>query len=261
VSATIDAVAYTLACYAQVCDLVSLPFSTAHAAQLTAVYNKLPSKPYLAGSSNTDGDIQLDEATGTPADSAGTGTLLSRLTSGRAGNLDNLDATVSSRSSHSAADVWAVATRTLTAATNITTDIASAVWAHATAVAFIAANAAIKVVTDKLATMLQASGLNWQFTTDAVENAPAGGGGGGGQAGSGSIAYTETINRPDTTTPLGGAEVWVSTDEDGENVVAGTLTTDDFGQVTFMLDAGTYYFWVDHPGYNFDNPTEVEVEA
>lgn len=40
--------------------------------------------------------------------------------------------------------------------------------------------AAIKTVTDKLNTMLQTSGLNYQFTTDALENAPAGGGGGGG---------------------------------------------------------------------------------
>ncbi len=53
------------------------------------------------------------------ADTAGTTTLLSRLTGTRATNLDNLDAAVSSRSSHSASDVWAVATRLLTAGTNI----------------------------------------------------------------------------------------------------------------------------------------------
>lgn len=43
-------------------------------------------------------------------------------TAGGIGKLivDNLNATVSSRSSHSAADVWAVATRVVTAATNIT---------------------------------------------------------------------------------------------------------------------------------------------
>jgi hypothetical protein len=43
-------------------------------------------------------------------------------TAGSIGKLivDNLNATISSRSSHSAADVWASATRTLTAATNIT---------------------------------------------------------------------------------------------------------------------------------------------
>ena len=65
----------------------------------------------------------------------------------------------------------------------------------------------------------------------------------------------------DGSTPLSGAEVWVSTDTAGSNVVAGTLTTDDFGEVTFMLDAGTYYFWIDHPSYNFTNPATVAVSA
>lgn len=36
---------------------------------------------------------------------------------------------------------------------------------------------AIKVVTDKLGTTLQASGLLWQFTTDSLENGPSGSGG------------------------------------------------------------------------------------
>jgi hypothetical protein len=44
--------------------------------------------------------------------------------------------------------------------------------------------AAIQVTTDKLETMLQTSGLNFQFTTDALENGPAGGGGGGGPSAS-----------------------------------------------------------------------------
>jgi len=48
-------------------------------------------------------------------DSAGVTTLLSRLTGPRANNLDNLDATVSSRSTHAAADVWTEPARTLTA--------------------------------------------------------------------------------------------------------------------------------------------------
>lgn len=38
--------------------------------------------------------------------------------------------------------------------------------------------AAIKVVTDKLATTIQVSGPNWQFTVDALAQAPTGGGGG-----------------------------------------------------------------------------------
>lgn len=51
-------------------------------------------------------------------------------------------------------------------------------WATGTNLAVTDAVAdAIKVVTDKLATMLSASGGNWQYTADALELAPAGGGG------------------------------------------------------------------------------------
>lgn len=60
------------------------------------------------------------------ADSSGVTTLLARLTNTRATNLDNLDAAVSSRSSHSAADTWAVGTRTLTSFGTLVADIWSA---------------------------------------------------------------------------------------------------------------------------------------
>lgn len=74
----------------QVVDTTAVDFTSSDRSKLDAVYNKLPSKTYLTGTANSDGDIQLDEATGTPADSSGTTTLLSRLTSTRAGYLDNL---------------------------------------------------------------------------------------------------------------------------------------------------------------------------
>lgn len=58
-------------------------------------------------------------------------------------------------------------------------------------------------------------------------------------------------------TPIVGAEVWVSTDESGSTVVAGTLLTDDSGYIYFMLDADVeYYLWIDHVDYNYTNPTE-----
>jgi hypothetical protein len=77
------------------------------------------------------------------ADTSGTTTLLSRLTSGRAGNLDNLDAAVSTRLASSgytappsvgdiATAVWAAATRTLTTAIDNSATIAAAVWSYAT---------------------------------------------------------------------------------------------------------------------------------
>lgn len=48
----------------QIVDTTAVDFTSADRTKLEAVYNKLPSKSYLAGSNNTDGDVQLDEATG-----------------------------------------------------------------------------------------------------------------------------------------------------------------------------------------------------
>lgn len=81
--------------------------------------------------------------------------------------------------------------------------------------------------------------------------------GSGGAIGPGSVSYTVTVD--DGSNPLDGAEVWVSTDSAGLNVVAGTLNTDAMGQVTFLLDAGSYYLWVSHSGYDATNPTAVTV--
>jgi len=46
---------------------ISPDFSSTDRTKLEAIHGKLPSKSYLAGTSNSDGDIQLDEATGTVA--------------------------------------------------------------------------------------------------------------------------------------------------------------------------------------------------
>ena len=59
-------------------------------------------------------------------DTAGVTTLLGRLTAPRAAKLDQLDAAVSSRSSHSVADVWAHSARTLTSFGTIVAGIWSA---------------------------------------------------------------------------------------------------------------------------------------
>lgn len=76
-------------------------------------------------------------------------------------------------------------------------------------------------------------------------------------AGSGDIAYTYVLTDDETESPIVGAEVSVSTDSAGANIVA-SGTTDINGSVTFNLDAGTYYFWRDHPNYSFTDPdTEV----
>lgn len=81
---------------------------------------------------------------------------------------------------------------------------------------------------------------------------------GGGVAGPGAIPWTVTVTMEDST-PVGGVQAWVSTDEEGDDVVAGPLTTDNFGSVTFMLDAGTYYLHKQRAGINFTNPQTMVV--
>ncbi len=65
--------------------------------------------------------------------------------------------------------------------------------------------------------------------------------------GSGTTPTTITIN--DGSNPLDSADVWISTDSAGANVIA-RGNTDDNGQVTFLLDVGTYYVWAQHAGYS-----------
>jgi hypothetical protein len=76
--------------------------------------------------------------------------------------------------------------------------------------------------------------------------------------GAGAINYEHSVT-DDEDAPLDGVEVWVTTDEVGTNVVAGTKSTDALGKVTFMLDAGTYYFWHQLSGYDF--PTDPVEET
>ena len=74
--------------------------------------------------------------------------------------------------------------------------------------------------------------------------------------GSGAIEWTYTLTTS-VGTPIGDADVWVTSDEAGTHILA-SGRTDQFGVVTFHLDAGTVYVWSQKTGYNFSNPdTEV----
>jgi len=75
---------------------------------------------------------------------------------------------------------------------------------------------------------------------------------------SGTGAQTETLTIDDGSDPIAGAFVWLTNDASGNNLIA-SGTTDDFGQVEFFLNTGTYYAWVKLSGYNFTNPTTVVV--
>jgi hypothetical protein len=64
-----------------------------------------------------------------------------------------------------------------------------------------------------------------------------------------------------TSLPIDGVEVWVTTDEAGMNIVAGTLVSDTSGHTKFMLDDNTIY-WIrrQRSGFNFTpNPEMITV--
>jgi hypothetical protein len=76
--------------------------------------------------------------------------------------------------------------------------------------------------------------------------------------GAGAVSWPFTVTETGSGVPIPGAEVVVSTDSGKANIIA-TGITDTFGIVTFLLDAGTYYFWTNHPGFNFTNPRQETV--
>lgn len=60
--------------------------------------------------------------------------------------------------------------------------------------------------------------------------------------------------------PISDVQVWLTSDIGGANVVAGVLLTNEEGEVTFLLDAGTYYVWREKVNYTFTNPQTWVVE-
>nr|BDD44389.1 hypothetical protein 5 [Deltaproteobacteria bacterium] len=76
------------------------------------------------------------------------------------------------------------------------------------------------------------------------------------QQGSGAVTYT--VNVTVHGQPEAGVMVQITTDVEGSNVIAEGVT-DNFGDIVFQLDVGTYYSWAYKAGYDFSNPTEEVV--
>jgi hypothetical protein len=127
--------------------------------------------------------------------------------------------------------VWSSATRTLT---GFSTALAVAVWDVLESAVATAGSMGLKVKTN----------LDVKVSTRMT--------GGAG-------ALQRTIGVTVGGNPLEGASVWVATDAAGTNVVAGPLTTNSQGVVTVLLDAGTFYVWVQKDGYQAIIGEEVEV--
>jgi len=78
----------------------------------------------------------------------------------------------------------------------------------------------------------------------------------------GAVEYTYTVN--DGVDPIEGAEVWISTDSGGANIIwygvsdaSGIARASDDEKP--WLDTGTYYAWAQKGGYTFSNPDTLTV--
>jgi hypothetical protein len=125
--------------------------------------------------------------------------------------------------------------------------VADAVWDEA-----LSAHDAEDSVGNVLNDLTEESGGTYRFTSAALGQAPTGG------AGSGAISLTYSLTSAVDASAIVGADVWVTSDEAGNNVLA-SGQTDSNGQVTFQLDAGTVYVWRQKPGWNFTNPDTETV--
>jgi hypothetical protein len=76
--------------------------------------------------------------------------------------------------------------------------------------------------------------------------------------GPGGVRYPVVVS--DTSNnPIQGAQVWLTSDPAGDNLVAGTLITDSTGTAIFEVPAGTYFLWRLHSKYTIPNPKTVTV--
>lgn len=79
-----------------------------------------------------------------------------------------------------------------------------------------------------------------------------------GLKGSGGTPYVAKSTKANLA-PIVGVATWVTSDIDGVNIVAGTLYSNDSGEVEFMLESGVNYVWRRHSSYTFDNPETVTI--
>lgn len=172
-------------------------------------------------SENADAKTSTRLATSsyTAPDNASIATLLGRLTSTRAGLIDNLDVAISTR---------------LAAADYVGPD-----------------NADVATLLARL-TATRATLLDNLANLDAAISSRA-------TLGAGSVQHTHTATNGSGGPPLDGVEVWVTTGNDADGNIAASGQTDALGQVTFLLDPGTYYLWQQLAGFDFTNPQTITV--
>jgi len=72
-------------------------------------------------------------------------------------------------------------------------------------------------------------------------------------AGAGAIEWTYALTEEGTGNPIADADIWVTSDAAGTDILA-SGRTDQNGEVVFMLDEGQVYIWRQKTGWNFTNP-------
>jgi hypothetical protein len=146
------------------------------------------------------------------------------------------------------ADIWAYTTRVLTAGTNIV----------------LAKGAGITGLNDLDAAGVTAAVPTKEAIADQVWDEASSGhlatGSTGARLaavaiplGAGAIAWSYTLTNSADGIPLADADIWITTDLAGLNVIA-SGRTDAYGVVRFNLDAGTVYVWRQKTGWDFVNP-------
>jgi len=78
-------------------------------------------------------------------------------------------------------------------------------------------------------------------------------------AGAGAITFVYTLTSSVTGLPIADADIWATSDEAGVHILA-SGKTNQYGKVTFYLDAGTIYIWRQKTGWDFINP-DTEIVA
>lgn len=271
-SASISSSTFTIAAYSAVVDLVSATWTTTDSNRLNAIYNKLPSRNFLAGVISSTGELVAgDIYNQLPSGDWVDGSFGDRMLV----STNNNRTVFVTGSAHVAVDVHAfqpdvidsnaIATSavnelqagiaTITNQTIINDNVLSRLATSA----YIAPDntnvGIIKSVTDKLNTGLVQDGGVWQCTANFLELTPTSQGGG---TGSGARIVTITVN--DGTNPLQNATVRLT---EGANTF--TAPTNASGIAVFNLDDATYSVSLSKSGYTFSgtslivNGTETET--
>lgn len=187
-SATIGGSTFTIACFAQTCDLVAATWTTSDASKLTSVYNAVLDGTYgleaLQGQMELGfGDIGLNLSlfsSSTANSFIALTTLVEDIPTVAEFNARTLVAASYATAANQSTLAAAIAALQVTADDIPTTAEFNARTLAAASYATAAALATAQTSLTKFETMIALDGAVYRYTANALELAPAGGGGGGG---------------------------------------------------------------------------------